>query len=204
MAVDPRRIVLYGGTFDPFHKGHLAVARYLRDELQPDNVLIIPAARPWLRQDRPSAQPLARLTMCKLATANEPGIEVSDTDIRRRGNTYTIDTVSDLRTTHGSATQFGLAIGSDSLSSLHRWHRIDELLQQCRLIVVGRPGLSAPDAECIPDNATFLTGPNIDIDATRIRRAYSVGDYATAAKMVPSPVHRYIISEELYWCVPTK
>ena len=204
MAVETRRIVVYGGTFDPFHSGHLAVARYLRDELNPDQVLIVPAGNPWLRQHRPAATPIARLTMCKLATANEPGIEVSDVDIRRGGDTYSIDTINDLRLSCPDATDFSLAIGSDSLGSLHKWHRIDELLQQCKLAVVHRPGQPTPNADDIPTNATLLGGPNIDIDATKIRRIYSDGDYATAARMVPSPVHRYIISEELYWCVPTK
>ena len=204
MAVETRRIVVYGGTFDPFHSGHLAVARYLRDELNPDQVLIVPAGKPWLRQHGPAATPIARLTMCELATVNEPGIKVSDVDIRRGGDTYSIDTISDLWASHSNATEFNLAIGSDSLGSLHQWHRIDELLQRCKLVVIHRPGQHTPDSCDIPTNATLLGGPNIDIDATKIRRAYSDGDYVTAASMVPSPVHRFIISEELYWCVPTK
>ena len=204
MAVAPRHIVIYGGTFDPFHIGHLAVARYLRDELNPDRVLVVPASRPWLRQQRPAARPLARLTMCKLATANEHQIEVSDADISRNGNTYSIDTISDLRQIHGHATNFSLAIGSDSLTSLHKWHRIDELLRQCRVVVIHRPGQPTPSRDDMPDNAMLLTGPNIDIDATTVRRAYSNGKYHSAATMVAKPVHRYIISEELYWCVPTK
>ena len=204
MAVVPRHIVVYGGTFDPFHIGHLSVARYLRDKLNPDRVLVVPAGRPWLRQQRPVATAIARLTMCKLATANEPKIEVSDADVRRNGNTYSIDTVSDLRKIHGRATSFSLAIGNDSLTSLHKWHRIDELLQQCRLVIIHRPGKPTPSRDDMPDNATLLTGPNIDIDATSVRRAYSDGKYHAAATMVAKPVHRYIISEELYWCVPTK
>lgn len=204
MAVNARRIVVYGGTFDPFHLGHLAVARHLRDELNPDKVLIIPAGRPWLREHRPAAQPIARLTMCKLATAEESRIEVSDIDIRRSGNTYTIDTINDLRTQYGEATEFDLAIGSDSTSSLHEWHRIDELTQQCKLVIIRRPGHPPTAAAEIPDHAKSLDGPDVNVDATRIRRAYSNGDYSTAAKMVPKTVHRYIITEELYWCVPTK
>ena len=204
MAITPKRVVVYGGTFDPFHLGHLAVARYLRDTLNPDLVLVVPAGRPWLRQHSPVAQPNARLAMCKLATAKQPRIEVSDIEIQRKGNTYTIDTINDLRTRYGDKTTFALAVGSDSLASLQEWHRIDELLRQCRLVVVRRPGFPAPNLTDIPHSATLLKGPDVDMDATQIRQAYSNGDYETAAKMVPDTVHRFIISEELYWCVPTK
>lgn len=204
MAITPKRVVVYGGTFDPFHLGHIAVARYLRDTLNPDLVLIVPAGRPWLRQHRPAAPPNARLAMCKLATNEEPGIEVSDIEIQRNGNTYAIDTINDLRTRYGDITTFALAVGSDSLASLQEWHRIDELLRQCRLVVIRRPGFPAPNPADIPHSATLLKGPDVDMDATQIRQAYSNGAYETAAKMVPDTVHRFIISQELYWCVPTK
>ena len=199
-----QHIVVYGGTFDPFHLGHLAVARYLRDELEPDLVVVAPAGNPRLRRHRPSASANARLRMCELGLKGETGVEVTDVEVRRQGETYTIDTVAELQRLYGSETRIDVAIGADSIASLDDWHRINEMLEMCRLVVVSRPGVNAPEPPTsrLPDDAVILNGLALDVKATDIRRGYGRGDYAATRELVPLAVHRFIVSEELYWCIP--
>ena len=86
-------IVVFGGTFDPIHNGHIAIAKCLRDELGADSVVMVPTGRPWLRPDAPAATPEDRLRMVELAVENEDRIEVSDVDVVRDKTTYSIDTI---------------------------------------------------------------------------------------------------------------
>ena len=196
MAV--RRIVVYGGTFDPFHNGHLAVARCLLEELAADPVVIVPAGRPWLRANPPVASAEDRLTMARLATESEPGIEVSDVDIIRSGTTYSIDTFADLRRVYGDKHEYFLAIGSDSAAELHRWHRYEDLLDACTIAVVQRPGASLSSETRLPSETVCIEGPMIDVSASGMRELYASSEPSAAAKFVPRLTHGFIIESGLY------
>ena len=197
------QIAIYGGTFDPFHNGHLAVARYVRDHTDTDEVLIIPAGKPYLRPRRPSASPNARLKMCQLAVNDEPDIAVSDIEVIKPRNSYTIETLKHLQATYGYDTHFTLVLGADTISSIKHWHRPDDIWKLCNPVVVHRPGTDFALPQIMPSNTQILNGPECDISGTQVRRAYANGDLTTARNHVPPSVHRFIISEELYWCVPT-
>ena len=196
------RIALYGGTFDPFHLGHLAVARCIRDETDTDLVVIVPAGKPYLRPLRPSASPNARLKMCQLATGGETGIVVSDFEARKPGNSYTVETLQHLNSAYPDTTMTYMAIGADTVSSLKDWHRAEELLDLCTPLVVRRPSVKLVIPVDWPVTSIVVDGPSSCVSGTKVRRAYSDGDLETAVSLVPRPVHRYILSEELYWCVP--
>lgn len=196
MAV--RRIVVYGGTFDPFHNGHLAVARCLLNEIDADRVVIVPAGRPWLRGSPPVASPEDRLTMSRLATQGEPGIEVSDVDIIRPGTTYSIDTITDLRRAYGDEQEYFLAIGSDAAAELHRWHRYDDLVDACTIAVVQRPGASLSSEARLPSETVFVEGPMIDVSASDVRDLYASSDPSAAVNFVPDLTHRFILESNLY------
>ena len=196
MAV--KRIVVYGGTFDPIHNGHLAVARSLMTELDANKVIVVPTGRPWLRDSDPIASPEDRLEMVGLAFAGESGIEVSDVDVVRPGTTYSIDTLNDLRRTYGDEHDYLLAIGSDSVADLNRWHRYTDLTRACTFAVVQRPGSSIINDFRLPTGAFFVDGPMVDVSATEIRQLYCAGDLHTGAKRVPVSVHRFIIETGLY------
>ena len=196
MAV--RRIVVYGGTFDPFHNGHLSVARCLLGELEAERVVVVPAGRPRLRNSPPVASPEDRLTMARLATRGEPGIEVSDVDIIRPGTTYSIDTIADLRRVYGDDHGYFLAIGSDAAVDLHRWHRYDDLLDVCTIAVVRRPGASLSSDVRLPPATASVEGPMIDVSASAIRAVYASSEPFEAAKCVPELTHRFIIETGLY------
>ena len=203
LAVIVMRIALYGGTFDPFHSGHLAVARCIRDEDVVDLVVVMPAGKPYLRAHRPSASPNARLKMCELATAGESGMVVSDVEVRKPGNSYTVETLQHLATTYQGSVNTYLVIGADTVHTVKDWHRADELFDLCTPLVVRRPGTDLKLPDDWPRDILVLAGPESCVSGTTVRRAYADGDLDTASKHVPRSVHRFILSEELYWCVPT-
>ena len=196
--MSPRRVVVFGGTFDPIHNGHIAIAKCLRDELGADSVVMVPTGRPWLRPDAPVATPEDRLRMVELAVENEDRIEVSDVDIVRDKTTYSIDTIQDLRPRYGTDCDFILAIGADAVPDLHRWHRYDQLIKECTFAVVERPGSPLDDTASLPKNTSVIRGPMINISASEIRSKIGQGDLASAANVLPDLVLRFIIEKDLY------
>ena len=202
MAIN--RIVVFGGTFDPVHNGHIATARCMLKEMRADLVLVVPTGRPWLRSSPPCASPADRLHMVELATVDEPEIKVSDVDVVREKTTYSVDTIADLRKVYGDDCEYILAVGSDAAAELHRWHQYDELVRACRFAVIERPGAALDRNAVLPSGATFVRGPMIDVSASEIRRTYAQGDLDSAARLVPELAHRFIIEKGLYRCVISK
>jgi len=196
--MSPRRVVVFGGTFDPVHNGHIAIAKCLRDELDVDSVVMVPTGRPWLRPDAPVAAPEDRLRMVELAVENEDRIDVSDVDIVRYKTTYSIDTIQDLRLRYGADCEFILAIGADAVPDLHQWHRYDQLIEECTFAVVQRPGSPLDDATSLPKNTFVIRGPMFNISASEIRSKIGQGDLANAADVLPDLVLRFIIEKGLY------
>ena len=196
--MSPRRVVVFGGTFDPIHNGHIVIAKSLRDELDADSVVMVPTGRPWLRPDAPVATPEDRLRMVELAVENEKQIEVSNVDIVRDKTTYSIDTIQDLRPRYGIDCDFILAIGGDAVPDLHRWHRYDELIEECTFAVVQRPGSLLDDTTSLPKNTSVIQGPMINISASEIRSMIGSGDVEKTANVLPDLVLRFIIEKGLY------
>ena len=201
---DRPRIVVFGGTFDPVHNGHIAIARCLRDELGAAQVLMVPAGNPWLRDLPPIASATERLRMVELATENETRIEVSDVDAIREGTTFSLDTIRDLRQAHGDEFDYILAVGSDAAATLHRWHRYDELAQSCTFAVIQRPGTTLDSGLSLPADTISIAGPMIDVSASKIREFYAAGDLVAAGLLVPELTHKFIIEKRLYRCDTTK
>ena len=115
------KVGVLGGTFDPVHNGHVAIARAVRDELGLDVVLFVVVADQWLRENPPAAPAGDRFRMVELALENLPGFAASDVDIARGGSTYTVDTLADLREKLGEAAELSLVVGADSAISMDRW-----------------------------------------------------------------------------------
>ena len=149
-GTEPRARVLYGGTFDPVHNGHLAIARAVRDALDAD-VHLVPAADPPHKGDT-HADAGQRATMLQLAIAGEGGLRVDRRELRRSGPSWTLDTLLDVRAEVGLRQPLIWLVGSDSLVQLHTWHRWRELLDHAHILAVQRPG-SAVDAEWIKRRA---------------------------------------------------
>ena len=136
--------------------------------------------------------------MAQLAIGGEPGIEVSDVDIVRAGATYSIDTIADLHRIYGNHHEYFLAIGSDAVAELHRWHRYEDLVDACTIAVVQRPGASLSSEVQLPSATVFVEGPMIDVSASVLRALYASPEPPSAAKLVPRLTHRFIIETGLY------
>jgi nicotinate-nucleotide adenylyltransferase len=180
-----RRIGIYGGTFDPIHNGHLHVITQLISRSIVDQLILIPAGSPWLRESAPLAPGLNRLAMCELALSDLPDsiggqVEVSDTEINRLGPTYTIDTVLEIKKSHPDDTLV-LIVGTDAYAQFDKWHRHEELAKLVEIIIVDRPEF--------PGASTLDIGA-LNVSATAVRNGHT--------EMVPDSVATYIKESGLY------
>ncbi len=150
--------VHYGGTFDPIHNGHLAIARAARDTLRAP-VALLPAADPPHRA-APGASAAQRATMLELALAGEPGLNVDLRELRRPGPSYTVDTLQELRAAHGPDAVLVWLIGEDSLRGLDRWHAWRGLFDLAHLAVAARAGTDV-DAGLPPAVAAELAARRV-------------------------------------------
>ena len=204
----PARIGILGGTFDPVHNGHLAIAEAARGCLGLDRVVFIPAGRPWLKARSVGQVTDAehRLAMVRLAIANCPHFEASAMEVERPGLTYTVDTLAELRSREGGSsgrTEMYLILGMDSVRELRRWHEPERLLEMCVVVAVSRPNTDdiAPssferDFPSAANRFLLLRGPMLSISATDVRSRVAEG--RTIDDRVPVPVERYIRDHGLY------
>ena len=133
-----RLLVCYGGTFDPVHEGHLAVARSARDALDAD-VALLPARDPP-HKGPTRADAAQRARMLELAVAGEAGLSVDLRELHREGPSYTFASLGELRAELGDAAPIAWLVGADSLLQLHTWHRWRELFDRAHIVAVQRPG----------------------------------------------------------------
>ena len=195
------RIGVYGGTFDPVHRGHLAVARSVREAFDLSRILFIPARQSPLRAP-PLASAQDRLAMVRGAIDDFPGFEASAIDIERPGPSYMVDTLQGLAAQRPAA-ELLLILGADALDELPAWRHADRILSAAQIIAVPRPGHSTE----IPREVLALHPraemrihvhrmPPVDISASRIRTQYARGRPVEA--WVPPSVAAYIAAHDLY------
>lgn len=146
--------LLYGGTFDPVHAGHLAVARAARAALGAD-IAFLPAADPPHRP-APGASATERAHMLELAIAGEPGWRVDRRELQRAGPSYTVDTLRELRAERGPAAPLAWLVGADAFRGLTGWHHWPELMALAHFVVAVRPGHDLQDLP--PDLAAACAG----------------------------------------------
>lgn len=147
--------LFYGGTFDPVHNGHLAIARAARDELD-CTVRLMPAADPPHRAP-PGADAGQRARMLELAIGDEPGLVVDRRELERDGRSYTIDTLRELRAEMGPDAPIALLIGADSFIGLPSWREWEALFDLAHFVVAPRPG-SPLDGQLPPELAAVVAG----------------------------------------------
>ncbi len=171
--LSPRRVGVFGGTFDPPHIGHLVPALRVAEELSLDVVLMVVANVPWQKVGSRRISPAAdRLDMLRAAVDGVDVLEASDMEIRRGGETFTVDTMAELRRSRPD-DDLVLILGSDAAAGLDTWHRPDELRRTCRLAVVERPGTPV----VVPDGfrAERVVAPVLDVSSTDLRRRVAEG-----------------------------
>lgn len=192
------RIGVMGGTFDPIHHGHLAAASEAADRCGLDSVIFVPTGQSWQKQDTGVSAAEDRYLMTALATAADERFSVSRIDIERGGNTYTVDTLRDLRAQFPRAELFFIT-GADALSGIASWRDWEETLSLARFIGVMRPGYELTRGDLPPeygDRITLVQAPGLDISSTQCRRRREQG--RPIRYLVPEAVARYIEHKGLY------
>jgi len=192
---------ILGGTFDPPHYGHLALAENGRAQLGLDRVLFVPAGQQPLKLDQDITPAHHRAAMVEAAIVDNPAFALSRVDLDRPGPHYTTDTLALLQETHPQATLFFL-IGSDSLAQLDAWHDPAGIVQRARLAVMQRPGREVDMTrleQAVPGigkRLVWLDTPCLDIAASDLRRRVRQG--LPLRYLVPPPVAAYIHKHRLY------
>lgn len=195
MTPPVRRIGLFGGTFDPPHKAHVALATLALHELALDELRWIPAGEPW-QKARVITPAVHREAMVRLAMGSEPRFVLERCEIQRRGPSYTLDTVRELQAAEPGAQWF-LVIGQDQYAGLHTWRDWRELLGRVTLAVANRPGpAQAPHADVLAFSHRAVPLPMLDIASTDIRERVAAGRDIGA--LVPEGVAGYIEAHHLY------
>lgn len=199
---ETRRVGIYGGTFDPIHIGHLAIAEEARAELDLSQVIFVPAARQPLKGAAQGAPPADRLAMARLACADNPAFIVDDLELERPPPSYTVDTLEALRERCGAAVELWFILGADAARELPRWRRIERVAELACLALVGRPGYSLhlptleADLPALRGRVRSIDGPMLDISSTELRRRLAAG--RPVRYQLPEPVRVYIQQQGLY------
>ena len=190
---------ILGGTFDPVHLGHLALATEVLEARQLDGILLLPTFDPPHRDEQPHAAFQDRLTMLHMIGESEPRFAVCTIEEELELPGYTLRTIRALRQKY-DGVDFQFIIGADNLAQLKTWHRWETLLDEVRLLVGYRPGA---DLEAIKDypqaRIDIIETTLVDISSTDIRQAVREGVTADELnRLVPPPVADYIIRKGLY------
>ena len=195
------RLAILGGTFDPIHFGHLAIAEEICWQLDVARVFFVPAAQQPLKLATHVASAADRLEMVRLATAGNPGFAVCDLEVRRGGRSYSIDTLTSLREAYPAA-DFIFVAGADVLAELPRWYSVERLLELTRFAILTRPGHQLdlnPIYEQLPaarGRMIEVVGPKLDISSTDLRARLAAG--APVRYQLPDTVLDYIEAHALY------
>jgi nicotinate-nucleotide adenylyltransferase len=193
-----RRVGLLGGSFNPPHLAHRALAELALRTLQLDELRWLPAGQPWQKPALHLAPAEHRAAMAMLAAAHEPRFVVDDRELHRQGPSYSIDTVRELEQELPGATLF-LVIGQDQYARLHTWQRWRELLSAVTLAVAAREGeavRASPAVAATWHRVEVLNLPRMDISATTIRERLARGQDVSA--LVGEAVAGYIAHHHLY------
>ena len=214
---------LLGGTFNPIHNGHVAIARQAREVLALDRVVLIPTGDPPHKPHENLAAAKDRFEMVRLAIASDPSLSISDVEVRRSGKSYTIDTIRLLQQEYGPAARLFFLIGLDAFLEFPTWRDPATLLTLCSFVVLSRPGLSfqalselplippIPHASLVDLDAgqsvrldvpvgaqslICLRLPPNSVSASDIRARIAQG--APTAKLLPPVVESYILQHHIY------
>jgi nicotinate-nucleotide adenylyltransferase len=193
------RLGVMGGTFDPIHHGHLVAASEVAAEFGLDEVVFVPTGVPWQKRERDVSMAEDRYLMTVIATASNPRFSVSRVDIDREGDTYTVDTLKDLRAERGDDTDLFFITGADALRQILTWRGAEELFDLAHFVGVTRPGvpLTQGDLAHLPDDSvTLLEVPALSISSTACRDR--VRDHKPIWYLVPDGIVQYIAKRGLY------
>ena len=191
-----RRLGIFGGTFNPPHLAHLLAAEGVRDHLKLDRVFFVPAAIPPHKQKENIVPAKHRLEMVRLSIKGNHFFDLSDVELHRKGPSYTIDTVREMRRSYPDDELFFI-MGIDLLTDFDTWKDPDRILEECRLVAMNRPGfdLAVIDKELLM-RVELVNVPSVDISSTNIRRRVKSG--RSIRYLVTQDVEEYIRRNSIY------
>lgn len=201
-----RRIILFGGSFDPVHLGHIEILRYVHAHIGADKSILIPARRSPLKPNAPKASNAQRFDMLKLAIEGIDDFEVSDIEFNLSEPSYSYHTISHFKELYGTAASLYWLAGADVAGDLHRWYKIEEILKMCEIILACRGGYDKPCQASLQHNSSlsqyakqkiaFFETPLIEISSTEIRAL--ARHQQPLDRVVPQSVADYISKNRIY------
>lgn len=208
-SIEKERIGIIGGTFDPVHYAHLAIAEEVYCTLKLSRVVFVPAGEPPHKTGLPITPTEQRLAMLRLALAGNPHFALSLVDLQRPGPSYTVDTLRLLRQEMGPLVDFYFIIGGDSLQDFPHWYDPEGILAQATIVALMRPGYthihtSSKHLEMLlpglEQRLITLAGPKMEISSTDLRQRVCEGK--PIKYQTPEAVEAYIFAHQLYQSEP--
>lgn len=197
------RTGIFGGTFDPIHKGHLLSAVEIKKAFNFDRIIFIPTGEPPHKIARRVTPSKDRLAMVRVAVSGYEGFEVSDIECNRKSYTYTFDTLTELHKNAAKDEEFYMIIGADTLADIFNWYRSEDVFKLCCFVAMRRPGADdetfASDFKKACDagaRVCLAEIPQYDVSSTQIREMIKNG--CGAGEFLPSGVEDYIKKNDLY------
>ena len=184
------KIGVLGGSFDPVHHGHLIAARTLREKLELDRVLLIPAGQQPFKRDGHGADAADRAKMVELAISSEVGLAMDRMEIERAGPSYTVETLAALKEKSPGA-EITLLIGADAAVEFPAWRSAERVRELARVVVFSRAGAASPNV-----GLPVIEIPAVDISSTDIRARVRAGK--SIRFLVPESVAEFIETRRLY------
>jgi len=201
-----RKVILFGGSFDPVHIAHVKVAAAAAKEIGAERVIFIPARRSPHKKNSPGADQQQRLHMISLAIEDYENFQVSDCEFHRKEPSYTLDTVMHFKNMFGPDVELHWLIGADTINDLCRWHRIKDLIDNCCLTLMPRGGISGVDFSGFDEEVGeerrkklekhILNTPLVEISSTEIRKR--IAQSGDLSMMLDPKVADYIVENGLY------
>jgi nicotinate-nucleotide adenylyltransferase len=199
-AARPRNLGVMGGTFDPVHVGHLAVAEEASEVHGLERILFVPARQPPHKPAREVSAIEHSVAMLELAIANNPESQLSRIEVDRAGPSYTVDTLEALA---AGGDRLTVILSAETFAELPTWHEPGRLFEAARVAVAPRWGYPAPDpgwlAATFPgreDRVSYLEGPRLGVSSTALRARVAAG--RSIRYLVPQPVAAYVAAHNLY------
>jgi nicotinate-nucleotide adenylyltransferase len=189
------RIAICGGTFDPIHRGHVEPLLAVRDRMQWDHIIYIPAWRQPFKTDRDAASGYHRMAMIALAIRDNDVLFVSPIELERGGTSYSVDTLEALHAQY-PGTSFDWVIGDDNVGDLLKWKDPERLFKLARFVVLSRVGAKARGPEGGAPTLVYAENKTVPISSTEVRRRVRAGEPIDS--LVDPLVSRYIHHYHLY------
>jgi nicotinate-nucleotide adenylyltransferase len=190
------KLGIFGGTFDPIHLGHLILAEELKEELDLQKVIFVPSANPPHKENSHLSEAKDRLMMTQIAIQDNSAFILSDLELKRKGKSYTIETINQFKELYPQAKLY-LLLGSDVLEELHLWKEPEKIFEQIKVVIAKRPGFDRIDPQnSYVKKSQVISIDGLNISSSRIRERVKSGK--SVRYLLPPGVEEFIQAKNLY------